>query len=79
MLAVHLLRDYLVTQPRITLYEGGLGDRQLFQVLEYVNEHLDRDLKLADLAGLVGISQFHFSRLFKQSMGSVGCAQSHIV
>lgn len=33
-----------------------------------INEYLDRDIKLTDLAELVGISQFHFSRLFKQSM-----------
>jgi AraC family transcriptional regulator len=68
-LAVHLLRDYSATQPCVSLYEGGLGDRQLLQVSEYINEHLDRDIKLANLAELIGISQFHFSRLFKQSMG----------
>lgn len=69
VLAVHLLRKYSTIQPRVALYEGGLGDRKLLQVLEYINEHLDQDVKLEDLALLAGISQFHFSRLFKQSMG----------
>ncbi|WP_250125776.1 AraC family transcriptional regulator [Chroococcidiopsis sp. CCMEE 29] len=36
---------------------------------DYINAHLAEDIKLSDLAQLVGISQFHFSRLFKQSIG----------
>jgi AraC family transcriptional regulator len=68
-LAVHLLRDHSATQPRVALFEGGLGDRKLLQVTDYINEHLEQDIKLKDLAQLLGISQFHFSRLFKQSMG----------
>jgi AraC family transcriptional regulator len=68
-LAVHLLRDYWVVQPRIISYEGGLSDRQLLRVTEYINEHLDRDIKLADIAQLLDLSQFHFSRLFKKSLG----------
>ncbi len=39
------------------------------QVSEYINAYLDRDIKLADLASVAGVSQFHFSRLFKQSIG----------
>jgi AraC family transcriptional regulator len=69
VLAVHLLRQYSVRQPRLTMYEGGLPERQLVVVLDYINEYLDRDIKLADLAQLVGISQFHFSYLFKRSLG----------
>jgi AraC family transcriptional regulator len=69
VLAVHLLRQYAATKPRFTIYEGGLPKRQLLQVVEYINEHLDQDIKLADLAALLGMSQFHFSHLFKQAMG----------
>jgi AraC family transcriptional regulator len=36
--------------------------------LDYINDHLDRDIKLADLATLLDMSQFHFSHLFKQSL-----------
>lgn len=70
ILAVHLLRQYSVTKPRLGIYEGGLPERQLIQVLEYINEHLNQNIKLADLAQLLDISQFHFSHLFKQSMGT---------
>lgn len=70
VLAVHLLRQYATAKPRLTVYPGGLPQRQLLQVLEYIEEHLDRDIKLADLAALLGMSQFHFSHLFKQSIGT---------
>ncbi|MFH7029488.1 MAG: helix-turn-helix domain-containing protein [Heteroscytonema crispum UTEX LB 1556] len=69
VLAVHLLRQYAASKPRLTIYQGGLPERQLMQVLEYIDAHLDRDIKLADLAQLLGMSQFHFSHLFKQSIG----------
>lgn len=69
ILAVHLLRQYFTTKPRLTIYEGGLPQRQLLQVLEYINEHLSQDIKLADLAVLLGMSQFHFSHMFKVAMG----------
>ncbi|AFY56850.1 transcriptional regulator containing an amidase domain and an AraC-type DNA-binding HTH domain [Rivularia sp. PCC 7116] len=42
---------------------------QLQQILDYIDAHLDKDIKLADLARLLDISQFHFSHLFKQSIG----------
>lgn len=69
MLAVQLLRQYSVSKPHLSLYEGGLPQRQLQQVLEYIDEHLDQDIKLADLAQLIGMSQFHFCYLFKRSLG----------
>lgn len=69
VLAVHLLRQYAAAKPRLPIYEGGLPQRQLLQILEYINDHLSQDIKLADLAALLGISQFHFSHLFKQSIG----------
>ncbi len=53
----------------MAIYEGGLPERQLVIVLDYINEYLDRDIRLADLAQLVGMSQFHFSYLFKRSLG----------
>jgi AraC family transcriptional regulator len=69
VLAVHLLRQYGTVKLYLSNHEGGLPQRQLLQILDYINEHLNQDTKLADLAQLVGMSQFHFSRLFKQSLG----------
>lgn len=70
VLAVHLLRQYTAPKLRLAISEGGLPERQLLQVLEYIHEHLNQEIKLADLAQLLGISQFHFSHLFKQSIGT---------
>jgi AraC family transcriptional regulator len=69
VLSVHLLRKYAVAKPHLPTYEGGLPQHQLRQVLDYINDYLDRDIKLIDLAALLDISQFHFSYLFKQSIG----------
>jgi AraC family transcriptional regulator len=70
VLAVHLIRQYTATQPQHPIYEGGLPQRQLSQVLDYIDAHLEQDIKLADLAALLNMSQFHFSYLFKQAIGT---------
>jgi len=59
VLAVSLLREYSSIRPRVAVYAGGLSDRKLLQISDYIHAHLDQDMKLA----------FHFSRLFKQSLG----------
>jgi AraC family transcriptional regulator len=69
ILAVHLLRNYSTVVPRNCIYPEGLLPHQLQQIIEYINESLEQDIKLANLAALVDMSQFHFARLFKQSMG----------
>lgn len=69
VLAVHLLRHHATNRPELPTYKGGLPQRQLLKVLDYIDAHLGDDITLADLAALVDISQFHFGRLFKQSLG----------
>lgn len=68
-LAVHLLRNYCVTSPKRSRYAGGLSPAQLALVKDYINAHLNEVLQLADMAAIAQISQFHFSRLFKQNLG----------
>jgi AraC family transcriptional regulator len=70
VLAVHLLRQYAATTSVLPIYEGGLPPRQLLQVLDYMNDHLNQNIKLSDLASLLDMSQFHFSHLFKQAIGT---------
>lgn len=67
-LAVHLLRNYVAVERSLAVYDGGLSDRQLLKVADYINAHLADDIALRDLAQLVDMSPFHFSRLFKRSM-----------
>jgi AraC family transcriptional regulator len=69
LLAVHLLRQYAVASPPLSVYPSGLPQQQLLPVLDYIHEALDADLKLADLAAIADLSPFHFSHQFKQAMG----------
>lgn len=68
-LALHLLRNYCTTQPKVSGYSNGLSQLTLQQVTEYIHEHLDRNLKLVELSAIAQISPYHFLRLFKQRMG----------
>lgn len=68
-LLVQLLRHFSAAESQIVACEGGLSDRQLLQVADYVRDHLAEEIKIAELAELTRMSHFHFSRLFKQAVG----------
>ncbi|AFY53326.1 DNA-binding domain-containing protein, AraC-type [Rivularia sp. PCC 7116] len=68
-LGIHLLSRYSTQKSNVKQHKGGLSKQQLKQVLNYMNEHLDRNLSLAELAAIVRLSSYHFAHLFKQSMG----------
>lgn len=68
-LAVHLLKTYTTVTSTLPEYDDGLPQHKLTQVLEYIQTNLDQEIKLVDLAALVGMSQYYFCRLFKGSMG----------
>jgi len=42
---------------------------RLRRVTEYIQQNLDKDLRLAELAAVVCMSPYHFARLFKGSTG----------
>lgn len=69
LLAIHLLRNYSAYPYKGRESKKGLPNRKLQQVLEYIDTHLGRDLELVQLAQVVGMSQYYFASLFKQSMG----------
>jgi AraC family transcriptional regulator len=68
-LSVHLLHQYSARKTVIKEYINGLSKYKLRQLIDYVDNHISDNLSLAELANVVGISQYYFSRLFKQSMG----------
>lgn len=69
-LAIHLLRNYSVRkQSSKRLIENGLPKYKLHQVIDYIYDSLHRDLSVNDMAALIQMSPYHFSRLFKQSTG----------
>lgn len=52
---------------------GGLAAWQVRLVTDYIEQHLSEDISLKTLAGLVRLSQHHFCRAFKQSLGRSPC------
>jgi AraC family transcriptional regulator len=68
-LCIHLLRNYCTVHPTIPQFPQGLSRFKLQQAITYIQENLDQDLSLMEIAEVVGISMYHFSRLFKQSTG----------
>ena len=69
MLAAHLLRRYATRKSFFPNYADGLSKRKLREVLDYINDNLDQELSITELAGLVHMSYYYFIRLFKQSTG----------
>jgi AraC-like DNA-binding protein len=47
---------------------GRLTALQLGRVKEFIDSH-SNDVTISDLAAVVGLSQFHFIRAFKDSVG----------
>jgi AraC family transcriptional regulator len=68
-IAIHLLRRYCTTRPKLSQYSDGLSQAKLTLVTDYINDHLHQDLKLVELSAIVQISSYHFLRLFKQRVG----------
>lgn len=68
-LFAHLLRHYSSLNRHLPNYKDGLPKYRLKRALEYIHEHIAEGFSLETLASVVGISQFHFARMFKQSTG----------
>ena len=68
-LAAHLIRHYSTRKHVFRAYNDGLSKQKLKQAIEYVNEHLDENPSLAEIADELEMSQYYFCRLFKQSTG----------
>ncbi len=68
-LSAHLLQHYSAPKHIIQEYRGGLPKYKLQRVVEFIIDHLSEDLLLGAMAQEVGMSQYHFARLFKQSTG----------
>lgn len=54
---------------RLKPVRGGLTGHQLRRIKEFVDVHVSKDIGISELAGLIGLSHFHFIRAFKYSVG----------
>jgi AraC family transcriptional regulator len=68
-LSAHLVQFYATRHHTLMEYKDGLPPFRLKRAIEYINAHLGEDLSLTVIAAEVGMSQYYFCRLFKQSMG----------
>jgi AraC family transcriptional regulator len=68
-LAARLVQNYAVGKPAIEFKANGLPRSQLERVIDYIQANLTQDLSILDLATLTGMSESHFSRSFKRSIG----------
>jgi AraC family transcriptional regulator len=60
--------DRALAEPRSEERRPHLPHAQLAIVLDYVESHLDKPITLDTLAGLTGLSRYHFARAFTASM-----------
>jgi AraC family transcriptional regulator len=73
-LAISLIREHSslgrkAARKAARDHAGGLSRRALKEVIDYIGDNLEKDLTLAKMAGVVHMSPYHFSRLFKESTG----------
>lgn len=67
-LAVHLLRHYGIAETEARA-QNALPGSKLRRAITFMAARLDQSFDLDSLAHEVGMSKFHFSRLFKTSTG----------
>lgn len=65
-LAAHLLRAYA---PTAAPAGSRLSARRIARVLDYTKANIAKDLSLAELASVAGVSASHFKTMFKLSVG----------
>jgi AraC family transcriptional regulator len=68
-LAVQIVRRFVDPFAIMLAPSNGLSRDRLKRVRDYIETHLDDRLTLTDLAGVACLSQYHFSRSFKESLG----------
>lgn len=68
-LVAHLIRSYNVFDAHDYPKDRSLGKVELTRLTQYIEANLDQPICLDDLATIVNVSRFHFSRLFKRTVG----------
>ena len=64
-----LIRKWSNLAPRHTPEKAALSPTQLRRAIAYLHANMRLEVSLADLAGAVGLSTFHFARSFKTATG----------
>jgi len=56
-------------QSLLNPVRGGLTVRQLRQVKDFIDAQISNEITISDLAAVAGLSQYHFIRAFKDTVG----------
>jgi AraC family transcriptional regulator len=68
-MVIHLATQYATHGRKVFAPKGKLGSAQLKKIIDYVRSFTHANISLTDLASCVHLSPFHFSRLFRQTLG----------
>lgn len=68
-LSVHIYSRFGETPTQRTEAGTRLSHTQLRCIDDYIEHHLDQNIGLDDLAQAVGLSRYHFSRVFSNTLG----------
>ena len=68
-LVLHILQNYSTARLSRENLSGGLSGYKLRRATEFINDNLEQDLTLAEIAEAAGLSQFHFARAFRRTTG----------
>ena len=60
---------YLLNNAKKPPSRATARDKRIVDVIQYINEHLNEQLKLDDLAERFYIDKYHLCRIFKHSTG----------
>ena len=72
LIGVHLLRSYTTLPEARGDRRAGYDstDPRIRRAMDYVEAHTAEPITLAEIAGVAGISRFHFVRVFREATGS---------
>ncbi|HEX8196184.1 MAG TPA: AraC family transcriptional regulator [Pyrinomonadaceae bacterium] len=68
-LVLHILRNYTTARFTPGNFNGGLSGYKLRRATKFIHENIEGDLTLTEIAGVAGLSQFHFARAFRRTTG----------
>lgn len=68
-LMVHMIQHYTTCSKELKTYSDGLSKAKLRLVIDYIQDNLEQDLGLKELAALLQLSPHYFAHLFKRSVG----------
>lgn len=68
-LAAHLVQNYSVRKQQCHECCKGLPSSKLLKINQFICNHLSEDLLISSMATEIGMSKYHFARLFKESTG----------